>query len=765
MRPTPRSRSTPLALALVLATALSPTASAAQDAPATSVAGTLLRGTVRDSADTPIAGAIVTATDPNGRSRAGRSEATGAFRIAVPGAGRYVLTVRALGHEPTSLEVDAGRDGAGLLAVRLRSTATLATVQIVGDRTGRRPLHPGADALAGSVSVLGGAQIAREQVAFAQELLRKVPGIYRAEFNQGIVSGDIGVRGFNTESEIGSTKLLVDGIPSNLNSGVSEMNALFPLEIEQIEVVRGTQDPRVGLFNLAGNVGVTTREGGRYLTSRVQGGSFGTAEAQVVAASALGPVAQTLFLGGRRSDGYRANARLDKWTASGKWFTTLADERVRLGVIGRVHRLDTQAPGYLTFAESRATPTFSPAFSDSDGGTVASDHGSLHVDVRQSDRFAWSLKAYGQRFDRVRFVRFTATGAQQERVEDERQQGLIALATWRPAAWAPWRAVVTAGVDAQWTRNLQLRFRTAERVRQATLRDYDFALDNRGGFVQLGASPHERVQLQLAVRTDKFFGDFTNRTTPASVTTAPLLPYGWITQPKGSVTVQLHERASIYANGGRGFQIGSGIAAYGTQRLRPSVNDGWESGIVSTPFAALSLRAGVWEQRAADEVRLRFDNSGDSENIGRTRRSGVDVEATLRLPSSVSAWVATTSQRARLVEPGPRNVAQRGNRLNHVPDWTAKYGLDWAPRRGLQLSAWAYAQGDYEITPANDRGRWGDLHLVNADLSWRWRSAALGLGVTNLFDRYGEYVWWDGTQTLHSPAAGRALFVTVTLDR
>jgi iron complex outermembrane receptor protein len=43
--------------------------------------------------------------------------------------------------------------------------------------------------------------------------------------------------------------------------------------------------------------------------------------------------------------------------------------------------------------------------------------------------------------------------------------------------------------------------------------------------------------------------------------------------------------------------------------------------------------------------------------------------------------------------------------------------------------------------------------------------AAIGVGVTNLFDRYMEYVWWDGAQTLHSPASSRALFLTVTFDR
>jgi outer membrane receptor protein involved in Fe transport len=45
------------------------------------------------------------------------------------------------------------------------------------------------------------------------------------------------------------------------------------------------------------------------------------------------------------------------------------------------------------------------------------------------------------------------------------------------------------------------------------------------------------------------------------------------------------------------------------------------------------------------------------------------------------------------------------------------------------------------------------------------RGVRLGAAVQNAFDRYFEYVWYDGTQTLHSPASGRAVFLTLTVDR
>lgn len=735
-------------------------------APATPAAATgevVIRGAVRQPDGRPVTGADVRLTDPNGRSTPVRTDGNGQFTATVPGAGRYTLVVRAVGYASVSQPV-AARAGAEPIAIVLRPQAQLTPVQVIGATTTSRDLHPGADALLGAVSVLGGEQIARENVAFSQELLRKVPGVYRAEFNQGIVNGDIGLRGFNTESEIASTKLLIDGIPSNLNSGVSEMNAIFPLEISRMDVVRGTNDPRFGLFNLAGNVSVETAQGGgNYITSRLQGGSFGTQEAQVLGNVAVGGFSQTIFAGARRADGYRANSASDKWTASGKWFYTTDSARVRVGLIARMHRLDTEAPGYLTQSQSRSTPRFSPVFSNSDGGTVDSDHGSLHLDVRQTSTLSWSLKAYTQRFDRVRFVRFTAAGAQQERIEDERQVGTIGTVTWRPASLADRKVVVTGGLDLQQQTNEQFRFRTLDRARQATLRDQDFTLDNTGGFVQVSSAPTSWLTLTAGMRADRFDGEFTNNL--PSPTTLPVLQFGTITQPKVSAGVRINDRLSGYANYGRGFQIGSAIAAYGRTPLRASVNDGGEVGLVSEPLRGWTVRAGYWEQRASDEVRLRFDNSGDSENIGRTRRRGLDIESTLRLPKAVQLWMAGTSQRAVLVEPGRTNAAVAGNLLNHVPSWTVKYGAEWTPRTGLTTSAWAYAQGDYQIVPQNNRGRWGAMHTVNADVSWRWRAAALGLGVTNLFDRYMEYVWWDGAQTLHSPASGRALFLTVTLDR
>jgi iron complex outermembrane receptor protein len=37
----------------------------------------------------------------------------------------------------------------------------------------------------------------------------------------------------------------------------------------------------------------------------------------------------------------------------------------------------------------------------------------------------------------------------------------------------------------------------------------------------------------------------------------------------------------------------------------------------------------------------------------------------------------------------------------------------------------------------------------------------LGLAVRNLTSNYYEYVWWDGAQSLHSPADGRNVTLSI----
>ena len=111
-----------------------------------------------------------------------------------------------------------------------------------------------------SVTVIGADQLENESVDYPLELLNKIPGVYLTDFNQGIITADVSMRGFNGEGGSPHQRLVVDGIPHNLNDGYNDLGAVFPLEFERVEVVKGTADPRFGLNAVAGTLNIHTHQ-------------------------------------------------------------------------------------------------------------------------------------------------------------------------------------------------------------------------------------------------------------------------------------------------------------------------------------------------------------------------------------------------------------------------------------------------------------------------------------------------------------------------
>ncbi|NOT44487.1 MAG: TonB-dependent receptor [Acidobacteria bacterium] len=718
-------------------------------------------GEVVDFAGAPIPAVLVLIRDSAGATRRAVADEAGRFTVDDVQAGPAVVSTEAIGWDPVSLPVSLPVQDGGLRLV-LRPAGIEETVVVIGTVGARQSLHPTSTDIIGSVDVLGSDQIERENVDLSYELLKKVPGVYVNDYNQGIVAGGVAIRGFNTEGDIMHTKLLIDGIPTNMNSGAALLDSIFPFDIDRIEIVKGTNDPRYGLFNIAGNLQVSTSPLGGYAKAKILGGAFGTGEFQGVTAFNTGRLSQVYFGGVRRSTGYRANSDLDRYAFSGKWFYAPASNAWQVGLIARTYDFDTQAPGYITLSQVAEDPRQSPAFSATDGGTQRTHHVSAHLDRQVTRTVAWSAKVYRQTFEQHRWVRFTAAGAQQERFEDEGQTGVLTTLTWRPAALAARDATFSWGADYQSQDNVARRFQTVNRVRGTTLRAQDFDFTNGGAYMSADVQAVRWLRLTGGVRGDRVGGEFVNGLTGRSL---PVIGYGTIWQPKVSALATVREGLNLYANYGRSFQVGVGAAAFSTQPLGYSRNNGWEGGVRLAPTPWLTTRVGVWGQDASDELRLKFDNSGDSENVGKTRRRGWNIDATARAHRTTYLWGTLTRQKATLVEPGATQPQLRGNELNHVPRYTAKLGVDVAPAQAVSVSLWADIQSDYHLTTANAEGKFGDRRLVHVDALLRaHRSMTLGLHAKNIFNGYHEYAWFDGTTTLHSPGETRALYVTSTWE-
>ena len=615
-----------------------------------------------------------------------------------------------------------------------------------------------------SVDVLGGSLVTDANVNNSWELFNRLPGTMVTEFRQGTTSGKFSLRGFNGEGEINAVKLLIDGVPSNSNDGnMPYLDMIFPTDIAGIEVVRGTNDPRYGLHNIAGNANVSTRAGGNYGDVRASYGSFASRDVQAGFGIEKDGLSQNYFVGFRNTQGYRDHAQSEKATFSGKWFYGPDDGRYRVGLIARHYWNSAQEPGYLTLADARRDPGQSYGFTATDGGERLMNQVSAHLDADLGRDLYFTAKAYLNRIEDQRWVKFSAGVSQQERIVDETHYGVLSTLTWRAGKTALGNLSVEGGLSVERQENKSLRYNTIDRVRQAKTRDQDFDFDIAGVYAQAVLEPVEKLRIVPAFRVDSVGGAYVDNRTgvPAAVN-----DYGLIRQPKLSVIYALTDTASVYANWGRTFQVGVGAGAYKVTRttdLRPSINQGWEFGVKLNPAPWLDGRIAVWQQTASDEARRKLnDPANDAENVGRTKRRGLDVQVNAKPGAKTGVWVAYSYQDSEITQADAALPASQGKEIDHIPHHLLSSGGEWQVTPELRLSAWLNAQTNYYLERANTAGTFGGYVLGNVGASWQVaKDVALDVQVKNITNRYYEYVWHDGTQSLHSPGDPRALYAAV----
>ncbi|WQG60068.1 TonB-dependent receptor [Pseudomonas sp. RTB3] len=646
---------------------------------------------------------------------------------------------------------------------------TLGAVAIQGTSGDSGPL--GTRGVPGSVDILGADVVEKMPVNYSWELFSRAPGVMLTEFNQGTTSGKISFRGFNGEGEVNAVKLLIDGIPSNSNDGnMPFMDMIFPLELDSIEVVRGTSDARYGLNNIAGNVNMLTRTGGDYTRARIRYGSDDTRETQFAKGIESSNWTQNYFFAYQKADGYRDHAEADKVSLSGKWFYTPDDNRYRIGLIARHYETEAEEPGYLSADDAHQHPRMSNVYNASDKGTRRMNQLSLHLDTELGQTLSWSAKTYLNTFDDRRWTQYWRTSAQQERDAYETQYGALTSLTWRPVVSGLYHFALEGGTDIQRQQNTSERYRTLDRARQAQTRDQQFDFNTVGAYVQAEIQPFESLKIIPAYRVDRIQGDFTNAMTG---TDYAINDYGLIKQPKLSVVYSPWNVASVYANWGRTFQVGTGAAAYKIPPrdtdLAPSINEGWETGITFTPADWVDGRIAYWQQEASGEVSRRLnDPSGESDNVGQTRRWGYDAQLNLHPNARTEIWLAYAWQYSKILQPSATLPGSKGREIDHIPHHLYNAGIRYQATPALQLSAWMNGQTHYYLERENTQGTYGGYVLMNLGAVYRvTESVSVDLQLKNLTNRYYEYAWYDpdgARASLHSPGDGRTLMSGVTLD-
>ncbi|MDD3352852.1 TonB-dependent receptor [Zoogloea sp.] len=655
------------------------------------------------------------------------------------------------------------------------ATLTLGAVT-VSAAPGPLPIHT----LLTSVDILGGDKVADKNVTHSWELLGQMPGIQLTETRMGTESGKATFRAFNGEGYINGIKVLIDGIPSNVNSGNQRfIDMIFPLEIEYIEVVRGTNDPRYGLHNIGGNINIGTRQGGNYTDGRLSYGSYNTREVQFAVGRESNGFAQNYFVAKQDSEGFRDHARSEKYALGGKWFYTSDDNRIRLGLTARLYEHAAEEPGYLSAAELAAGRRQSPSKNANDGGDRDMQQISADLDWQIHPNLMLSNKLYYNRYiedRRITFTRYAAGNAPRQRRQwDETQSGLLSTLTWRAGK----ALTLDGGINLERQDNEYRRYRYAygdptdfsappARVQN----DDQHTFNNAGAYIQAIIKPLDGLKIIPAFRADRFSGNTRLNTTGVS---APLQDSGWINQPKLSMVYAISPGAHLYANWGKTFQVltGSREPAYltgGQAAYRPSINTGKEIGIKVSPAPGTEARLALWQQDATDEV-ANMPSTGTTVGLGETRRKGIDLQVTGRLNEQWTVWLSHALQEARVVRAYTSGgLSLAGKEVFSTPRFITNVGAEYRVDADWRLGLQGRAQGDYYIDELNAKGKYGGFMVLDASVRYTLTpTTSVDLQIRNLTDEKYEYVWYDNffwggnDQPMFSPAAGRSGYLSLNL--
>lgn len=667
------------------------------------------------------------------------------------------------------------------------STAVLGSVTVNATRDGALP----ASAILTSVDVMGADMIQDKQVKNSWELLGQLPGISLKSWQMGLESGKPALRGFNGEGYISGVKLLIDGIPATTNAGhMRQLDMIFPMDIDYIEVVRGTNDPRYGLHSIGGNINVATKQGGNYSDARLTYGSWNTTDVQTVLAREFEELSQNYYFAKYKSDGYRDHSNTDKYAMGAKWFYKPIGSDLKIGLIVRSFEGEADEAGYLTQTEYGASArqhVSSRSGSDTDSRKMQNVSGHLDYDLWPSTHFSSKLYYSGMVDDRN--VTYPADSSaniySQNRNWIEDHFGLLSSVTWE----AHRALTLETGINFEKQDNHYKRHywsatgayvgtvSTCTSVRKNAAgvdgtrysECWDYTVENRGAYVQAVYRPSENLKLIPAWRADHFTGSsYGHKNNTATYATNEMTDYGWINQPKLSVVYNFNSLNSVYANWGKTFQLLTGGAytsgPYASSLTSPSVNTGEELGYKFNNGSGTDGRIAVWQQNAPDEV-ANLAAAGTFSRLGSTKRKGLDFQGSSQLTRSTKVWLSHSIQEAKIVSGYTSSLT--GKHVFGTPDYMTTLGTEHALDEKLTLGMLARAQGGYYINTYNTNGKFGEHTLFDASAKYELsKSISMDVQVRNLLNRaYASDVWdynadsTGGTSTpFFSAGAPRSVF-------
>jgi iron complex outermembrane recepter protein len=624
------------------------------------------------------------------------------------------------------------------------------------------------------------------------EALGRVPGLVVNLRNNYAQDLQISSRGFGARASFGvrGIRLVADGIPAAGPDGQGQVSHFDIAGADRIEVLRGPFSALYGASS-GGVIALVSRAPTQdEFFVDADAGSAGLRQLRLGVAVKDGNLSLRASVGRMDLDGFRPQSEAQRTFGNARLGWDTDTDRVVL-VLNSINQPANDPLG-LTRAQFDADPkqTTSQATQFNTRKTTWQDQGGVQWQHRFAEGGMLQRSAVALYTGRRGVTQWQSitVGAQTPASSaggvidfDRYYGGLDARLFWRGAAW---RVVTGLAVDNQ--REDRRGFENfigagAAQVLGVTgrqRRDEDNRTQSKDVFAQgefdiasaLTASAGLRKGKLTVKANDKFLSNGNDSGALSFAYTLPVLALRW--QPAPSL--------SVYASAGKGYES----PTLGELAYRPTGGSGLNTALKAQNSSqaeiglkwrdadwGLSAEAALFRASTKDEIGVQTNSGGRStfQNVGRTKRQGMELSAAWRASAQWRAQLALTVLNATYQDnfltcagvpcATPTVAVSAGNRIAGTLPKTAFAEVVWTPGP-LELAVETRGQGRQPVNDVN-----GDFASGHGLLALRaaWR-AELGSGqleaqlrVDNLTNRRvaGSVVVADTNQRFFEPAAGR----------
>ena len=550
--------------------------------------------------------------------------------------------------------------------------------------------------LPANVSVLQSLEIRRRTYREPAELLRSMPGVDFVYYGQGGVLSGPSVRGYTDRNFGQDIAGHLDGIPLNAfgfvaSHGALDLTPIFPESIDRINLVRGPLEARFGDFDRGASLDIVTKDRIDRPSVSFDAGSFGTARLTAIYGNGdRGQDRVTFYssVDGQTTNGYSDNQGLKFFKTFHKVLIPFGHNEVALSALAFTTTWD--APGYLDLnAVTNNTVSKTQAVNPTDGGDEQSQL--AYVRYRRNGGSPNELAITGyvghSNWRRFRSDFIISPTQTQVRQIDRRTKGGYRIEQNLGGSLLGRRAALRVGTTLH---RDDADTRQANTLRRDVLRltdDVPEVLTSAAGYGEGQWQIARRVKLTGGLRVSRVHYDIDDRlrapgTFVSSYSASQV-------NPKGGIAVSPVPGLEVYANAATGMrspaprtEVRNSIDSI--DRVQIAEIKSYETGARWLLFERLDLRGAIWRANNTNEIRGIPPGGTQFESLGRSRRTGEELEARWYAGPATRLFTALSWVDPRLLTPTTPGAVF----LPDVAGYVHQVGIDTGvPVRGLRPGA------------------------------------------------------------------------------